>query len=173
MRRSMYELEYNELSSGNITSPFPIICNSWYPCVFDVEETKLLKVIDKVKEIGAELFVIDDGWMRGRTSDNGGLGDWNVDFKRFPNGLRYISDYAHKKGVLFGLWAEPEMITEDSELYRKHPEWVLGYKTREPSYTRNQRVLDFSREDVYQYAKDTLDRIIVEYDLDYLKWDMN
>ena len=173
MRRSMYELEYNELSSRNITSPFPIICNSWYPCLFDVEETKLLKVIDKANEIGAELFVIDDGWMRGRTSDNGGLGDWDVDFKRFPNGLRYISDYAHKKGMLFGLWAEPEMITEDSELYRKHPEWVLGYKTREPSYSRNQRVLDFSREDVYQYSKDTLDRIIVEYDLDYFKWDMN
>jgi len=173
MRRLIYDLEYKELASNNIRKPFPIIHNSWYPCQFDLGETVVKAAIDKASSIGAELFVIDDGWMKGRTSDEGGLGDWQEDREKFPHGLRYISDYAHEKGMLFGLWVEPEMITEDSELYRAHPDWVLGYETRATTYERNQRVLDMSRDEVYEYAVSTLDRIITDCNLDYLKFDMN
>ena len=174
MRRNIYDLEYEKLAMrSNIEKPFPIIYNSWYPYFFGIEEEKLVRLIDKVADLGAELFVIDDGWMQGRTNDRAGLGDWFPDKERFPNGLLPISKKAHDKGLLFGLWVEPEMINESSELYKEHPEWVLCYKTREKSYTRHQLVLNFAREDVYNFAQETVDRLIEENELDYLKWDMN
>jgi len=174
MRKNIYRLEYERLSQkGNISKPFPIIYNSWYPYEFDINEEKMYRLIDKVEEVGAELLVIDDGWMEGRVSDRGGLGDWYPDKKKFPGGLLPVSKKAHEKGLLFGLWVEPEMINENSELYRIHPEWVLSYQTREQTLSRNQLVLNFAREDVYCFARETVDRLIEEYELDYLKWDMN
>lgn len=174
MRERIYDLEFDVLAAkDNITKPFPIIYNSWYPYLFNVTEEKLLALIPKVKHVGAELLVIDDGWMIGRKNDLGGLGDWYADPEAFPNGIAEISRKAHENGLLFGIWVEPEMLTEDSVLYREHPDWVLGYDTREKSYTRHQRVLNLAREDVYQFCEQTMDRIIEEFELDYLKWDMN
>ncbi len=174
MRRSIYDLEYEKLAMrSNIEKPFPLIYNSWYPFSFGIEEERLLRLIDKVADLGAELLVIDDGWMQGRKDDKAGLGDWYPDKERFPNGLLPISRRAHEKGLLFGLWVEPEMINESSALCKEHPEWVLGYETREKSYTRCQLVLNFAREDVYDFAEKTVDRLIEENELDYLKWDMN
>ncbi len=174
MREHIYDLEFNVLANkNNISKPFPIIYNSWYPYLFNVNEEKLIALIPKVKEIGAELLVIDDGWMIGRVNDKGGLGDWYEDKEAFPNGIKAISKKVHENGLLFGIWVEPEMLTEDSALYKEHPDWVLGYENRETTYIRNQRVLNLSRDDVYFFCEQTLDRIIEDYELDYLKWDMN
>ena len=152
---------------------FPIISNSWYPYLFDVTEKKLLALIPKVKHVGAELLVIDDGWMPGRVSSKAGLGDWTVDAERFPNGLSVIADACHKADLLFGLWVEPEMVNPDSELYRAHPDWVLSEPNRERTLFRNQCILDMSRDDITDWAIGWLDELIINAKLDYLKWDMN
>lgn len=174
MSEKLYDLQFDYLCPrGNIDKPFPIIYNSWYPYLFDVNEEKLLALIPKIKEIGAELFVIDDGWFTNRIDDRRALGDWQACKDRFPNGLGIISDKAHEAGLLFGLWVEPEMINEDSELYSLHPDWVLRYETRPMSKMRSQMVLDITKPEVYEFCKNMLDRVITEYKLDYLKWDMN
>ena len=174
MTVSIYDYEFDYLLPRSRASrAIPIIYNSWYPFEFDVNEEKCLKLIDKVKDLGAELFVIDDGWFDGRTDDKTSLGNWYSDKKRFPHGLEYISRKAHEKGLLFGLWVEPEMVNPGSVIYNEHPEWVLRYPTRTPLEFRHQYVLDMSRDDVTDYVINTVDRIVSENSLDYLKWDMN
>ncbi len=151
----------------------PVIYNTWYPYEFRIDEEKLIDFIPKAKYIGAELYVIDDGWMKGRSNAKKGLGDWVIDTERFPHGLGYIADKAHEAGLMFGLWVEPEMVNPDSDLYRAHPDWVLSEPNRESSFQRNQLILDMSRDDITEWTIDWLDKLIVEAKLDYLKWDMN
>jgi len=151
----------------------PVIYNTWYPYEFDIDEKKLIDFIPKAKYIGAELYVIDDGWMSKRRNDTAGLGDWIPDPERFPRGLSHISDAVHKAGMLFGLWVEPEMVNPDSDLYRQHPDWVLAEPNRERTLSRNQLILDMSRDEIRDWAIDWLDKLIVDAKLDYLKWDMN
>ena len=152
---------------------FPIISNSWYPYLFDVTEEKLLSLIPKVKYVGAELLVIDDGWMPKRVNDKAGLGDWIADPARFPNGLGVISDACHDAGLLFGIWVEPEMVNPDSDLYRAHPDWILCEPNRERNLSRTQCILDMSRDEITDWAIAWLDDLIINAKLDYLKWDMN
>ncbi|MFR1408130.1 MAG: alpha-galactosidase, partial [Acutalibacteraceae bacterium] len=133
----------------------------------------LIDFIPKAKYIGAELYVIDDGWMKGRTDDKHGLGDWVIDPVRFPRGLGYIADKVHEAGLMFGLWVEPEMVNPDSDLYRAHPDWVLSEPNRDRTLSRTQCVLDMSRDDITDWAIDWLDKLIIDAKLDYLKWDMN
>ena len=159
--------------SDKAHAPRPVIYNTWYPYEFDIDEEKLIGFIPKAKYIGAELYVIDDGWMKGRSNDKRGLGDWVIDEERFPHGLRYISDKAHEAGMMFGIWVEPEMVNPDSDLYRAHPDWVLSEPNRERSLMRTQLILDMSRDDITDWAIDWLDRLIEDTKLDYLKWDMN
>lgn len=151
----------------------PIIYNTWYPYEFDIDEEKLVGFIPRARYIGAELYVIDDGWMPRRSSEKAGLGDWVMDKERFPHGLRYISDAAHKAGMLFGIWVEPEMVNPDSDLYRSHPDWILSEPNRTPYLQRNQYILDMSRDEIRDWAIHWLDELISEGKLDYLKWDMN
>lgn len=151
----------------------PIIYNTWYPYEFNIDERKFLDIIPKAKEIGAELLVIDDGWMKGRTDSKRGLGDWVIDKKRFPHELGYISDEVHKNGMLFGIWVEPEMVNPDSDLYRTHLEWVLSEPNREHSLMKTQCILDMSQDYIRDWAIEWLDKLIIEAKLDYLKWDMN
>lgn len=151
----------------------PVIYNTWYPYEFDLNEQKLIDFIPKAKYIGAELLVIDDGWMKGRSHDRRGLGDWFIDEERFPHGLRYISDKTHQAGLMFGIWVEPEMVNPDSDLFRAHPDWVLSEPNRDPTLIRTQLILDMTREDITQWAMNWLDRLITDANLDYLKWDMN
>ncbi|MBO4299223.1 MAG: alpha-galactosidase [Clostridia bacterium] len=151
----------------------PVIYNSWYPYEFGVNEDNCLAMADKCADLGAELFVIDDGWMPGRVNDRAGLGDWTADPARFPHGLQAIADRCHARGILFGLWVEPEMVNPDSDLYRAHPDWIIGDPTRPHSLQRNQLVLNLARDDVRDWAIGQLDRVIETYRLDYLKWDMN
>ena len=151
----------------------PIIYNSWYPYKFDVYEENMLALIDKAADVGAELFVIDDGWMPKRVNSQAGLGDWIADPARFPRGMKPIADRCHEKGMLFGIWVEPEMLNPDSDLYRAHPDWVIREENREKSLQRTQLILNLARDDVRDWAIDWLDKLINEFELDYLKWDMN
>ena len=151
----------------------PVIYHSWYPFLFDVREDNCLALIDKCETLGVELFVIDDGWMPGRVNDRAGLGDWIADPARFPHGMGVVADACHRKGMLFGIWVEPEMVNPDSDLYRAHPDWVIHDPTRPRTEERNQLVLNFARDDIRDWAIEWLDRLIEEFHLDYLKWDMN
>ena len=174
MSETLYDFQFEFLSpKSKVKNIFPIIYNSWYPYEMDVNEEKCLSFLDKVKEVGAELFVIDDGWFKGRHDELGGLGDWECDKKKFPNNLKIVADKAHSMGLLFGLWIEPEMVNEKSELFEKHPEWVLQNPNRSRTKFRHQCVLNLARDDVKEFVYDAVDRIIKEHDLDYVKWDMN
>ena len=174
IREQQYDLLFDHLlPQERAHDEFPVLYNSWYPYEFDIDEEKISGLIDRAADIGIELFVIDDGWMPGRDCCTCGLGDWVTDPKRFPRGLRALSDKAHARGMKFGLWIEPEMVNPNSDLYRAHPDWVLGTAVRPQTKFRQQLVLNMAREDVLQYAIDCLDRIVEEYQLDYVKWDMN
>jgi alpha-galactosidase len=174
MSKTLYDWQYDHLiPRSKAYKERPVIYNSWYPYLFDINEENILGLIDKAADMGVDLFVIDDGWMEGRSNDKKGLGDWYVDTKRFPRGFAPIIEACRKRDMLFGLWVEPEMVNPDSDLYRAHPDWVIHDPARERSESRNQLVLNFAREDVYQFAIEMLDRLMEAYSLDYLKWDMN
>lgn len=152
----------------------PILVNSWEAMYFDITEEKILSLADKAAAVGAELLVVDDGWFGERNDDTTSLGDWVVSREKFPNGLRRIADKVHEKGLQFGLWFEPEMISVQSELYRKHADWALGNPARNPRILgRNQLVLDLTRQDVREYLIHTLSGCIDEIGIDYIKWDFN
>ena len=138
----------------------PVIYNSWYPYEFDVREDNCLALIEKCAPLGVELFVIDDGWMPKRINDKAGLGDWVADPERFPHGLQAISKACHDKGMLFGLWVEPEMVNPDSDLYRAHPDWVIHDPTRPRILQRNQLVLNLARDEIRDWAIAWLDDLI-------------
>lgn len=174
MTRALYDWQYDHLlPREKAADERPVIYNSWYPYQFNVCEENMLGLVDRAADIGTELFVIDDGWMPGRTSDACGLGDWAVDMARFPRGLRPIADACHAKGMRFGLWVEPEMVNPDSDLYRAHPDWMLTEATRPRTECRRQLVLNLARDDIRDWAISWLDALIGENSLDYVKWDMN
>lgn len=134
---------------------------------------KIKAIIDEAKELGIEMFVLDDGWFGKRDADNSSLGDWFEYEGKLTNGLREIADYAHSKGLKFGLWFEPEMISVDSELYRTHSDFLMQEPGRMPSASRSQHVLDFTRLDVRQTIEKQMRKILDTIPLDYIKWDMN
>ncbi|NRQ36283.1 alpha-galactosidase [Nonomuraea sp. NN258] len=151
----------------------PVLYNSWEATWFDVTEEGQLDLARRAAHLGVELFVVDDGWFGARTDDTKGLGDWWPNPDRFPQGLGELFDGVRALGMRAGLWVEPEMVNPDSDLYRKHPDWALHYPDRRRDTMRNQLVLNFARPDVRAWALDWLDRLVREYRLDYLKWDMN
>ncbi|MFC7844576.1 alpha-galactosidase [Streptomyces sp. NPDC057382] len=153
--------------------PRPVLYNSWEATSFEVTFANQRRLADAAAELGAELFVVDDGWFGRRDDDRAGLGDWTPHRRRFPDGLRPLSDHVHGLGMRFGLWVEPEMVNVDSDLYRAHPDWVLHLPDRTPSVQRHQLVLDFSRPAVTDWAYEWLSRTIGAYDVDFLKWDFN
>jgi alpha-galactosidase len=151
----------------------PVLYNSWEGTWFDVNETNQRELATIAAELGVELFVVDDGWFGGRTSDHRGLGDWWPNPERFPKGLAPLIAHVHGLGMRFGLWVEPEMVNPDSDLYRAHPDWVLHQPYRRRTEIRNQLVLNFARPDVAAWAHSWLNRLLTEYEIDFLKWDMN
>ncbi len=151
----------------------PILVNNWEATYFDFNSEKIKAIIDEAKELGIEMFVLDDGWFGKRDADNSSLGDWFEYKGKLTNGLREITDYAHSKGLKFGLWFEPEMISIDSELYRTHPDFLMQVPGRMPSASRSQHVLDFTRLDVRQTIEKQMRKILDTIPLDYIKWDMN
>ncbi len=151
----------------------PILYNSWEATGFDVNEVGQEALAEKAASIGVERFVMDDGWFGHRKDDHAGLGDWYVNLQKFPRGLKPLIDKVHALGMDFGLWVEPEMVNPDSDLYRKHPDWVLKFTDRPQTEGRNQLVLNLARKDVKAYVYAFLDQLLSENDIAFLKWDYN
>ncbi len=154
-------------------TPRPIHANSWEALYFDLNDNDLKALVDAAATIGAERFVLDDGWFPARRTDEAGLGDWTVDKHVFPHGLTPLVEHVRSHNMQFGLWFEPEMVNPDSDLFRKHPEWVLHYAGIETPLARGQLVLDVAREDVSNYLFNCISSLVSEYSIDYIKWDMN
>lgn len=151
----------------------PVLYNSWEGTWFDVDEANQRELAAVAAELGVELFVVDDGWFGGRTSDRAGLGDWWPNPNRFPRGLAPLIAEVHRRGMKFGLWVEPEMVNPDSDLYRAHPDWVLHQPGRRRTELRQQLVLNLARPDVAAWTHEWLDRLLGAHEIDFLKWDMN
>jgi alpha-galactosidase len=151
----------------------PVLYNSWEATEFNVDEAGQTRLAEKAAKLGVELFVMDDGWFGARDNDRAGLGDWVVNPRKFPRGLKGLIDRVNGLGMDFGLWVEPEMINADSDLYRAHPDWVMNFPGRPRSELRNQMVLNLARNDVREHIFTVLDRLASENNLRYFKWDMN
>ncbi len=151
----------------------PVLLNSWESAYFDFDENRLLEIAGKAADLGAELFVVDDGWFGRRTSDNSSLGDWVENPERFPSGLSVLSEKIHAMGLQFGLWFEPEMVSPDSVLYRSHPDWCLHVQDRPRTQARQQLILDLSRPEVQQFIISAVSSVLSSAGVDYVKWDMN
>lgn len=151
----------------------PILVNNWEATYFFFNEKKILKLVDEAKSIGAEMFVLDDGWFGKRNNDKCSLGDWYVNTKKLPHGIDGLCKKVNAKGMMFGLWVEPEMVSPDSDLYRAHPDWAVTTDKYVPSQGRNQFVLDLTRDDVCDYLIDAMTNVFSMANIEYIKWDMN
>ena len=151
----------------------PILINNWEATYFDFNTDKLLDIAREAKKLGIEMLVMDDGWFGKRDDDNSGLGDWFVNEKKLPGGLKKLVDGVNDIGLKFGIWFEPEMVSEDSELFRAHPDWALTVPGRSFTRGRNQLVLDFSRQEVRDYIFDRMSEILESANIEYVKWDAN
>ncbi|GGX76734.1 alpha-galactosidase [Streptomyces fructofermentans] len=161
------------LAGERLHRPRKVLYNSWEATGFDVDAEGQLELARAAAGIGAELFVVDDGWFTGRADDTGGLGDWYPDPAAFPAGFGRFVDEVRSLGLDFGLWVEPEAVSPGSRLHAEHPDWVYRIDNRPGRLVRNQLLLDLGRPDVQDFVTGTLDRLLTEYDVDYLKWDMN
>lgn len=151
----------------------PILINNWEATFMDFTEDKLMPIVERAKELGIEMFVLDDGWFGHRDDDRSSLGDWFVDEKKFNHGIAGFAKRVHDLDMKFGLWFEPEMISIDSKLYQTHPEWMIKTTGRGQTPGRHQFVLDMSRQEVVDYLFGLMSHIIQDAKLDYIKWDMN
>ena len=153
--------------------PRPVHLNSWEACYFAQDEARMKELASAAADIGVERFVLDDGWFDGREGDCAGLGDWTPDQRKYPGGLAPLAEHVQALGMEFGLWVEPEMINPDSDLFRAHPDWVLGANARSIPTARNQLVLDMRRPDVRDHLYEKLDGLLSATPISYLKWDHN
>lgn len=151
----------------------PILVNNWEATYFDFNAEKLLAIAKEASELELDMLVLDDGWFGKRDSDTSGLGDWYVNEDKLGCSLKELVDKVNDMGLMFGLWFEPEMISEDSDLYRKHPDWAMVVPERAPIRSRSQLLLDMSRDDVIEYVKESLFSVIDSANIQYIKWDMN
>ncbi|MBR2930120.1 MAG: alpha-galactosidase [Clostridia bacterium] len=151
----------------------PVVLNNWEATFFNFNRRKLLALARQAKALGAEMFVLDDGWFGQRNDDTRGLGDWSPNEKKLGGSLRSLAKKINKMGLSFGLWFEPECVNEDSDLYRTHPDWALTVPGREPSYGRNQLVLDLTRKEVRDYIVESVSAVLDSANIEYVKWDYN
>lgn len=165
--------EYLRARETHPTTDRPVVLNTWEAVYFDLDLDKLKALADAAAEVGAERFVLDDGWFRGRRDDHAGLGDWYVDEGIWPKGLHPLVDHVTGLGLQFGLWVEPEMVNPDSDLAREHPDWILATGNRMPPTARHQQGLNLGIPAAYDYLLERLDSLLNEYDISYLKWDHN
>ena len=152
--------------------PRPVLYNDWEGCMFDFNQRTLLGLAKKAKDLGCELFVLDDGWFGQRNNDTAGLGDYTVNKKKLPGGLKGLSDRIHAMGMEFGLWFEPESVNVDSDLYRAHPDWALTDEFQ-PVFGRHQLLLDLTKPEVRDYIVENVTDILDTAGISYVKWDMN
>ena len=174
MSRAFHALWREKLLPSRFSGkPRPVVVNTWEAAYFDFNAQKLFALIDAAAETGADTFVLDDGWFEFRNNDCGGLGDWSADRTKLPGGLEEISAHCRERGLAFGLWFEPEMVSEDSRLYREHPDWCLKNPRRGPVRGRAQLVLDFCNPEVVATVYEKMTRVIESSGATYVKWDMN
>ena len=174
MTRNFHDFYRNHLIRSKYRNQKrPILINNWEATYFDFNEEKILKIAEQAQKLGIEMLVLDDGWFGKREDDNSGLGDWFVNEKKMNGSMAQLAEKIHRMGMKFGLWFEPEMISEDSDLYRAHPDWAFAIPGRVPNHSRNQLVLDMTREDVREYLLERLTTIVHDAKIDYVKWDMN
>ena len=151
----------------------PIVLNNWEATFFNFNRSKILALARSAKKLGIEMFVLDDGWFGKRNSDTAGLGDWVENRRKLPGGIRYIANAVNKMGMRFGLWFEPECVNPDSDLYRAHPDWAISIEGRTKTLGRNQLVLDLTRPEVRDYIVDSVDKVLSNANIEYVKWDYN
>lgn len=163
----------NLIRSKYVTAPRPILVNNWEATYFDFDEEKLFNIAQNAKEIGLDMFVLDDGWFGKRDTDDSGLGDWVVNESKIKGGLPQLVKRIKALGMKFGLWIEPEMVSEDSDLYRNHPDWILRIPQRHMTRSRHQLNLDITRQEVRDYVMEQIFRVLDSCGADYVKWDMN
>lgn len=171
--RNWHHYQRSELARSLGPAHRPIVYNSWYATGFDVTLDHQIRLADAAAEIGAEAFVLDDGWFRNRNTGQAGLGDWTPDPAKFPAGLDPLISAVTDRGMRFGLWVEPEAVSPDSDLFRTHPEWVYRAGDRPLVTVRNQYVLDLGRSDVQEWLAGILRGVLADHRISYLKWDMN
>ena len=163
----------NLIRSKYVEQPRPILVNNWEATYFDFNEEKIFAIAKEAKEIGLDMFVLDDGWFGERNDDFRALGDWYVNEEKLKGGLPALAEKIHGLGLKFGLWIEPEMVNEDSDLYRAHPDWAFEIPGRKPNRSRNQLNLDVSRKEVRDYVMGQIFEVLDACKVDYIKWDMN
>ncbi|UTW54781.1 alpha-galactosidase [Kordiimonas sp. SCSIO 12610] len=166
-------LKSKVLDDRKQNKPRPIHYNTWEAVYFDHSPQKLMELAQRAADVGAERFVLDDGWFGGRRNDQTGLGDWWIAAEVYPEGLKPLIDHVNALGMEFGIWFEPEMVNPDSELYRKHPDWILSAGDLEQVPFRNQYALDLTRSDVCDYLFGCIDDLLSHHNISYIKWDMN
>ncbi|MBD5487364.1 MAG: alpha-galactosidase [Lachnospiraceae bacterium] len=174
MTRCFHDLYRNHLIRGEYKDKKrPILINNWEATYFDFNTEKLLDIAGQASKLGIEMLVMDDGWFGHRNDDNTSLGDWQVNEEKIGGGLKYLVDEVNKLGMKFGIWFEPEMISPDSDLYKKHPDWAITIPGRVGSLARNQYVLDLTRQEVRDYVYEMFAAILRSANIEYVKWDMN
>ena len=157
----------------DMNAPRPVLLNSWEACYFDFDEAKLLELAAAARKADIDLFVLDDGWFKGRNDTSSSLGDWVEDKAKLPDGLPGLCRRLNEMGLDLGLWVEPEAVSPNSDLYRAHPDWAFVIPGRRPFEIRQQYTLDFSREEVVDGIWQQLERVLRSCHIKYLKWDMN
>lgn len=151
----------------------PVLINNWEATYFDFDEEKIYKIAEQAAKLGVDMLVLDDGWFGKRDNDFSGLGDWFVNEQKLHGGLKKLVDRVKALGMRFGIWFEPEMVSEDSELYRNHPDWAIKIPERDPIRSRFQLVLDMTNPDVREYLFNSISDILKSADISYVKWDFN
>jgi len=150
----------------------PVLFNSWEGCMFNFTHSRLVDLAKRAKKLGCELFVLDDGWFGKRNNDLAGLGDYNINYKKLPEGLKGLADKINSLGMQFGLWFEPEAVNPDSDLYRAHPDWALT-DDHPDIYGRHELLLDLTKAEVRDYIVENVSRVLDSANISYVKWDMN
>ncbi|CDA20524.1 alpha-galactosidase AgaN [Ruminococcus sp. CAG:488] len=174
MSRTFHDLYNNNLIRGEWKNKKrPLLINSWEGSGFDFDQETLVRYAKEAKKLGIELLVMDDGWFGHRDSDNSSLGDWFVNESKLNGGLTKLIERVNAEGVQFGIWYEPEMISEDSELYKAHPDWCVHVEGREQSPARQQYVIDMTRQDVRDCIFNQMYDVLSKNNIAYLKWDYN
>ena len=172
--RMFHDLQKKYIAPRNYAyEPLPVVYNAWGAFEFKIDAEKVMGLIDKAAYIGAELFLIDDGWFGTRDDETSGLGDWYPNKEKFPDGLTPIIKKCNDKGMKFGIWLEPEMVSPKSELYKAHPDWVFSFKTRDREEMRSQLTLNLAKPDVKEFIINTIDKLLAENNIEFIKWDSN
>ena len=175
MSHNYHHFIRHNLNSSKFVSEVrrPVLINTWEAAFFDFDDVKLVEIAKAAKDMGVEMIVMDDGWFGKRDDDNSGLGDWFVNEKKIKCGLTELVRQINDLGLKFGIWFEPEMVSEDSDLFRAHPDWVMEIPGRHAVRSRNQLVLDVGREEVQDYLIRSINNILDSANIFYVKWDIN